>query len=160
MGLDIIRLLIDYRTSIKFFYPVSLLVILTLSVTLHSRKYKKREDEEVIKKVDIKIEKTDFLKELNMIRSGNLSGYLDEIQKDMQNAEQLMKNYKLMVKKYNKYKLKSRTASRLTRNHMIRMKDYCLQSILDDYENMKKIKMDLINEGVYEEWKKQKMLEK
>lgn len=160
MGINIINLLIDYRTSIKFFYPVALLFLLTLVATFHSRKYKKKPDKEAIRQVNIKIEDTNFLKELNMIRSRDFSGYISEIQKDMQNTEQLMKSYRNAVKKYNKYDLKTRTASRLTRKHMAKMKDYQLQIILDDYETMKKIKMDFINDEVYEEWKRQKILEK
>ncbi|WP_337859919.1 hypothetical protein [Ferroplasma sp.] len=160
MGINIIGLFINYRTSYRFFYPILLLFLLTIIVTFHSRIYKTKGNEEVIRKVNIKVENTEFLKEVTMIKSGDFSGYISEMQKDMEYARQLMKNYEIMVKKYHKYDLKSKTASKIRQKHKIKMRDYYLQNILDDYETLKKIKMDLINNEVYEEWKNQKTLEK
>ncbi len=153
VGINIIHLFTDYHTSVKFFYPIMLLLFLTFFVTFHSRKYKKVEDEEVIHMADIKIENTNFLRELNLIKSGDFSSYLSEIRHDMENTNQIMKDYRLTVKKYHKYDMKSRSSTGIMRKHAIRMRDQCLQHILDDYEAIKKIKMDVINEEVYKEWK-------
>ena len=70
-----------------------------------------------------------------------------------ENTNKIMKDYRLTVKKYYKYNMKSRSSTGIMRKHAIRMRDQCLQHILDDYEAIKKIKMDVINEEVYKEWK-------
>jgi hypothetical protein len=156
-GINIIGLFLDYRTSFKFFYPVLVLLFLTLIVTFHSRKYKNTEKEEIIRNANLKIEDTHFLKELNLIKSGNFSSYLSEIDTDMSNVNSIIKHYKLMVKKYYKYNVKSKNSSRLIAKHAAKMKDAYLQYILDDYESIKKIKMNMINTEVYDQWKKQKI---
>ena len=153
MGINIINILIDYHTSIKFFYPIILLLFLTLIVTFHSRKYKKSKDEEIIRSVNLEIENTNFLRELNMVKSGDFSSYLSDMQHDIESTNQLMKDYRYTVKKYYKYDRKSRSSTGIRKKHAIKMRDQCLQHILDEYEAMKKIKMDIINEEVYKEWK-------
>ncbi|AGO61323.1 hypothetical protein [Ferroplasma acidarmanus] len=157
MGINIIGLFLDYRTSFKFFYPVVVLLFLTLVVTFHSRKYKNKEMDEIIRDANLKIEDTHFLKELKLIKSGDFSSYLMEIDNDMSQVTLLLKHYKLMVRKYHKYNAKSKNSSRIMRKHAAKMKDAYLQYILDDYESIKKIKMNMINTEVYDEWKKQKI---
>ncbi len=157
MAINILHLFIDYRTGFKFFYPVIVLFFLTLVVTFHSRKYKNIENTEKIRSADLKIEDTHFLKELNMIKSGNFTKYLSEIKNDVDNINSIIKHYKLMVSKYYKYDLKSKKSPGRIAAHAAKMKDIYLQYILDDYESIKKIKMNIINEEVYNEWKKQKI---
>jgi predicted RNase H-like nuclease len=134
-----------------------LLLLITLIVTFHSRKYKKGEADEIIRKFDLEIENTDFLKELQMIKSGDFSGYISEIDHDVENVRQIIKDYKFMVKKYNKYNLQVNSPNHIIRKHALKMRDEYLQHILDDYRDIKRIKMGIISDEVYDEWKKQKI---
>lgn len=157
MGINILALFINYRTSITFFYPILVLIFITLIVTFHSRKYKNIERQETIRSANIKIEDTHFLKELRMIESGDFSSYLSAVENDLSSVNSIMKHYRLMVKKYHKYNLKSKNVSKFSGKHVTDLKNLYLQSILDDYESIKKMKMNMINDEVYDEWKKQKI---
>ena len=155
LGTDIIHLLTDYHTSIKFFYPILILAILTLIVTVHSRKYKTSDDKETIHTVKLQIENTSFMDELKKIKSGDFSDYLFMINHDMEKMTTQMKEYRVAVKKFNKYDAKYHSYSNgILRKHAGKMRDAYLMSILYDLENMKQMKMAIVNDEVYDEWKK------
>ncbi|WMT51938.1 MAG: hypothetical protein RE471_03435 [Ferroplasma sp.] len=155
MGIDLLHMVTDYSTGVKFLYPVMILVVLTILVTVHSRKFRKYDDEEVIHKIDLKIPETDFLKKLELIKSGDFSSYISMIDSDINKISTLMREYRTMVKKYNKYNSQiASSSSNIMRKRAIRLKDECLMGLLQDLESMRNLRMSIINEEVYEEWKK------
>lgn len=155
MGIDLLHTISDYSTGVKFLYPVMILVVLTVFVTVHSRKFRKYDNEEVIHKIDLQIYETDFLKELELIKSGDFSRYITMIDSDMNKISTLMKEYRTMVKKYNKYNSQAASSSSsIMRKRAVRLKDEYLMNLLQDLESMRNLKMSIINEEVYEEWKK------
>lgn len=155
LGIDILKLFIDYHTSIKFFYPMVILVILTFIITVHSRKFKKSDDQEIIHKVDLHIDQTDFLKEIKLIQSGDFSTFLNSIDSDVDKMAILMKDYRATVKKYGKYSAQLRfSTNKKVVKHAENMKNKCLKQILADVDSMKSLKMSIVNEEVYNEWKK------
>jgi hypothetical protein len=155
VGIDILHAITDYSTGVKFLYPVIILAVLTIVVTVHSRKFRKSDDEEIIHKIDMQIQGTDFLKQLELIKSGDFSGYISAMDSDMNKISALLKDYRNMVKKYNKYNSQAvSSSSGIMRKRAMKLKDEYLMSILNDLDNMRKLKMSIINKEVYEEWKK------
>lgn len=155
MGIDILQLITNYHTSIKFFYPMVILVVLTLVITVHSRKFKKTDEQEIVHKVDLQINQTDFLNEIKLIQSGDFSVYLNSVDNDIDKMTVLIKDYRAMVKKYGKYSSRMHlSTSKKAVKHAHDMRNKCLMQILADLDSMKSLKMSIVNEEVYKEWKK------
>ena len=155
LGFDILKLIMDYHTSVKFFYPLVILAVLTLIITVHSRKFKKSDDQEIIHKVDLQIDQTDFLKEIKLIQSGDFSTYLNSVDSDLDKMAILIKDYRTTVKKYGKYSSQLRfSMNKKVIKRAENMRNKCLRQILTDLDSMKSLKMSIVNEEVYNEWKK------
>ncbi len=150
---EIISLFTDYRVGIKFFYPVLILFILTLIVSVHSRKFKNKNNENIIKRVNLEIPDNEFIGDYNMLENGEYEGYLRSMEDDVYNVKYISKSFKKLIKNYRKYDIKARTGIKYFRKHAVELRDQYLKELIGNYEELKNIKMNIIDDEVYKEWK-------
>jgi len=150
---EIISLFTNYKVSIKFFYPVLILFIITLIVSIHSRKFKNKNNENIIKMANFEIPENEFTGGYNMLKNGKYDEYLKTIEEDINNVKFISKQFKKIIKNYRKYDIKSRTGIKYFRKHYLELRNQYLKNLIENYEELKNIKMDIINNEVYKEWK-------
>ncbi len=150
---NIASLFTNYRIGIKFFYPILILFILTFIISVHSRKFKNKNNENIIKQVKLEIPDSEFIGDYTMLKNGSYEKYIKTMNDDVYAIKYIFKNFKILIKKYRKYDIKARTGIKYFRKHAAELRDNYLKEIIDNYEELKNIKMKVINDEVYKEWK-------
>ena len=143
----------DYKKSINFFYPVVILLVLTIVISLHSRKFKYTEINNAIKKEDIYIPETVFTNEYNMLTSKKYSEYLFKMKGEASNLNATVKKFFKLLNLYKKYEVKYNNGPKIFRKHYMELREKYLKEILDVYDQLKDMKMNIIDDEVFKEWK-------
>ncbi len=141
------------KSSIRFFYPVLVIVGVILIISVLTVIYKNKEPELDIKKEDFKIEKNNFIRSYDMIKQGKYSEYFDNMNNDVTNIKLESRHYRKSMKKFLKLSEKKDFRTKIMEKHNENLKNFYLNDLIKTYENIKDIKMNLIDDGVYNEWK-------
>lgn len=146
-------MLFDYKISINFFYPIVILLVLTIIISLHSRRFKYTDTKNAIKKEQIYIPETEFTREYSMLTSKKYSEYLFKMKREASNINATVKEFVRLLNLYRKYEIKYNNGPKIFRKHYSELNEIHLKKILEIYDQLRDMKMNIIDDEVFKEWK-------
>ncbi|MEM0132853.1 hypothetical protein [Acidiplasma sp.] len=150
--LDIISLLIK-RSSLIFLYPLLIIIVVIIVIGFNSVIYKYKDPENSVKSEKFNIPQNQFIHEYTMISSKKYEDYISKMSNDVDMVLNEVKNFRKLMQKYEKYAGLASSSTGRRRQRFIKRAEYYSVQVIESYERLKNIKMDIINEEAFEEWR-------